>query len=328
MLPCLWRDPQSSYFWAFFALNDMESDGLYNDIDSFLKILRYERHYSPHTLKNYRIDLHEAADFFHTQTIDSWKAVEEKNIHALMASKRKKNISARSINRQLSVLRTFFQYLIRLGIIQENKAKGVLALKSAHPLPKALEVDQVAKLLEYPALNAISIRDAALMELLYSAGLRVAEIVSLNMTDLDLKEQQTRVMGKGNQARIALIGRYAVAALNAWLRIRADIAKPEEPALFVNKYGQRLTTRAVQYRLARIGIQQGLESRVSPHRLRHSFASHLLESSNDLRSVQELLGHANLSTTQIYTKINFQQLANVYDQCHPRANPVSQDKKE
>ena len=297
-------------------------------IQAFLESLRFEKRSSEHTITSYKTDLMDALAFFEADHLTAWQDVQESTIRALLAFKRNQKISPRTLNRQLSALRTFFRYLIRRGVITDNKAMRVVALKTSRALPRALDVDQMAKLLELPTSNPLAIRDLAIMELLYSAGLRVSEIVSLNACDLDLKQQQTPVVGKGKKSRLALIGRCAVKALEQWLSIRTTLTEPNEPALFVNNKGKRLSARSIQYRLYHIGIQQGVETRVTPHRLRHSFASHLLESSNDLRGVQELLGHADLSTTQIYTKVNFQHLANVYDQCHPRARKQSEENKK
>ncbi|HQW57441.1 MAG TPA: tyrosine recombinase XerC [Gammaproteobacteria bacterium] len=297
-------------------------------VQAFLGSLRFERRSSEHTIASYKTDLMDALAFFEADHLDTWQDIQESTIRALLAFRRNQKISPRTLNRQLSALRTFFRYLMRRGLITDNKAMRVLALKTSRALPRALDVDQMAKLLELPASNPFAIRDLAIMELLYSTGLRVSEIVSLNVRDLDLKQQQTPVLGKGKKSRLALIGRCAVKALEQWLSIRTTLAEPVEPALFVNNKGKRLSARSIQYRLYNIGIQQGVETRVTPHRLRHSFASHLLESSNDLRAVQELLGHADLSTTQIYTKVNFQHLANVYDKCHPRARKQSEENKK
>lgn len=297
-------------------------------VQDFLESLRFERRSSEHTITSYKTDLLDALSFLEADHLSTWQEVEESNIRALLAFKRNQKISPRTINRQLSALRSFFKYLIRTGILTDNTALRVKTLKTSRALPRALDVDQMAKLLALPASNSLAIRDLAIMELLYSAGLRISEIVSLNVIDLDLKQQQVPVVGKGKKSRLALIGRCAIQALEQWLLIRSTVAQPGECALFVNNKGNRLSARSIQYRLYHIGVQQGLETRVTPHRLRHSFASHLLESSNDLRSVQELLGHADLSTTQIYTKVNFQHLANVYDQCHPRARKQPEENKK
>lgn len=294
---------------------------MHDAINQFLKSIQYERQLSPHTINSYKVDLLSAAEFFATEQIINWQAIEENHIRALLVFKRNQKISPRSINRQLSTLRTFYRYLIREGVLTENKPMRITALKVSYPLPKALEVDQMSKLLNAPPTNTVFlIRDIALIELMYSAGLRVSEVVALNVEHLDLNQQQASVTGKGNKSRIALIGRFADKALKEWLIHRKQLTAANEKALFLNKYGKRISTRAVNYRLYEMGIKQGLGSRLHSHRLRHSFASHLLESSLDLRAVQELLGHADLSSTQIYTKLNFQHLATVYDQCHPRAH--------
>jgi integrase/recombinase XerC len=301
---------------------------MYQEIENFLQYLQHEKQFSKHTVTGYKTDLLDAVAFFNTQHANHWQTIQESTIRALLVSRKSKKKSARTLNRQLSTLRSFYRYLILKGVVQDNKALKVSTLKSSRLLPKAIDVDQMSKLLEYPASNTLAIRDIALIELLYSTGFRISELVSLNVTDLDFEQQQIFVMGKGKKSRIALIGQYADKALKAWLKIRATFVKSEEPALFISKHGKRLTTRAIQYRLYKIGIQQGLSSRIHPHRLRHSFASHLLESSHDLRGVQELLGHTNLSSTQIYTKINFQHLAKIYDQCHPRASKQSKENKK
>ncbi len=297
-------------------------------IQAFLDYLQHERQFSLHTVTSYKTDLLDAFHFFSTQNITNWENVEESTVRSLLSFKRNQGIEARSLNRQLSALKTFYRFLTQKKLIHTNKISKVATLKTSKPLPKAIDVDQMAKLLEFPSSNPMAIRDIAIMELLYSSGLRISEMVSLNLEDIDLKQQQTAVMGKGKKTRLALIGKFAVQAIQNWLKIRVALAKPTETALFVNKNGSRLSARGIQYRLYNIGIQQGLGSRVTPHRFRHSFASHLLESSNDLRSVQELLGHTDLSTTEIYTKVNFQHLANIYDQCHPRARKLKKEHEE
>jgi integrase/recombinase XerC len=311
-------------------------------IQKFLKFIQYERQLSPHTLSSYKTDLLDALQFFSAQEqINTWPEVQEKTIRALLVSKRSQKISPRSANRQLSTLRSFYRFLIREGVVSENIAAQVSMLKTSSPLPKALEVDQMSRLLTMPSTeDPFYIRDIALVELFYSTGLRVSELVSLNVADLDFHQQQASIIGKGKKARIVLIGRFAIKALETWLAYRKQLIKTNKQeneyesnnnnkeALFLNKFGRRLSARTIQYRLYQLGVRQGLETRLHPHRLRHSFASHLLESSHDLRAVQELLGHADLSSTQIYTKLNFQHLANVYDQCHPRAHKSHKPKEE
>ncbi len=288
-------------------------------IANFLEHLEHERCLSAHTIKNYKHDLENAALFFKKYDIQEWSAVKDETIRALIISNRKLKKLSRTINRQLSTLRTFYNYLIREEIVADNPATRIKVLKTPRQLPKPLDTDETARLLAFETSNSLSIRDAAILELLYSSGIRISELVALDLTDLDLKQGQMYVLGKGKKNRIALIGRFALQAIQKWLLVRLPLVEPQEKALFVNNKGKRLSIRAIQYRVYQIGLQQGLDTRVHPHRLRHSFASHLLESSGELRAVQELLGHASLNTTEIYTQLNFQHLATVYDKCHPRA---------
>ncbi len=251
--------------------------------------------------------------------IDGWSALSAHDVRAYVAQRHHEGVSARTIARELSTLRSFFHFLMREGHAEVNPAAEVRAPKVRRRLPEVLDVDEMARLLEIRGESPLAVRDLAMMELLYSSGLRLSELVSLNLTDLDLHEGLVRVIGKGNRERVLPVGRVARTALQRWLSKRAAYASAEETALFISKQGRRLGRRAVEKRLQQWGIQQGLSSRVHPHRLRHSFASHLLESSGDLRAVQELLGHADISTTQIYTHLDFQHLAEVYDSTHPRA---------
>jgi integrase/recombinase XerC len=219
----------------------------------------------------------------------------------------------------LSALRTFFGFLLREGLLRHNPALDIRAPKAGRRLPHALDVDQMGRLLAMPATGALGQRDLAMMELLYSSGLRLAELVGLNVADLDLADRTVRVLGKGSKTRIMPVGRQAVTALQGWLRQRASLAAAGESAVFITQRGRRLGARAVQLVVARRARAQGLPMGVHPHLFRHSFATHLLESSRDLRAVQELLGHASISTTQIYTHLDFQHLARIYESSHPRA---------
>lgn len=251
----------------------------------------------------------------------NWNELTSKDIKRFVMQRVKVGISASSVARQLSALRSFFQFLLTEGLMQHNPAKTVKAPKQPKPLPKSLDVDQTRQLLEQPTEGWQAIRDQAMFELLYSAGLRVAELVNLDLSPgLDgLGAGTIKVLGKGNKQRVALVGQQAQSAMQAWLLARAEFAKSDESAVFINQKGQRLSTRSVQLRLDKRTREAGLATKMSPHRLRHACATHVLESSGDLRAVQELLGHANLSTTQIYTKLDMQHLAQVYDQAHPRA---------
>jgi len=292
-------------------------------LDDFCQYLAVERRLSPHTLSNYRRDLDDALRFLHAQGVASWRAVDAHHLRALVAARHRSGLDGRSLQRQLSALRSFYRYLLREGVVGANPALTVRPPKSARRLPKTLDVDQTTRLFERPdGTNddaALARRDHALLELLYSSGLRLAELVRLDLSDIDLADHSVRVTGKGNKTRIAPVGRHARAALAEWLQTRALLAAPGETALFVNHRGGRLSARAVQQRVRRYGHKQGLDVPLHPHLLRHSCASHVLESSGDLRAVQELLGHADIATTQIYTHLDFQHLAKVYDQAHPRA---------
>ena len=209
--------------------------------------------------------------------------------------------------------------MVRGGIIKSNPASGVQAPKPSRRLPATLDADQVASLLALAGEDDLTVRDRAMLELFYSSGLRLAELVGVDLSDLDFPDRTVRVTGKGNKVRIVPVGRYALEALETWIVVRVTIAKPQEVALFVSRRGTRLAPRTVQSRLKRWAQQQGAPVGVHPHMLRHSFASHMLESSGNLRAVQELLGHASLSTTQVYTHLDFQHLAQIYDKAHPRA---------
>jgi integrase/recombinase XerC len=230
-------------------------------------------------------------------------------------------LSPRSVARRLSAVRSFLAYLVETGALRANAAVHVQAPKPSRRLPATLDADQVAKLLTIDGDDPLARRDRAILELFYSSGLRLAELVSLDLGDVDFADRTVRVTGKGGKSRIVPVGRFALASLREWLAVRADF-EPNgtgERALFVGKQGERLSCRAVQHRVRRRAQQQGTPVGVHPHMLRHSFATHLLESSGNLRAVQELLGHASLSTTQIYTHLDFQHLAHAYDLAHPRA---------
>lgn len=296
-------------------------------LKAFLNHLEHERRFSAHTLLGYEKDLLSAGQFLSELAVENWQTVNESHIRALLVFGKNQKKSARTLNRQLSALRSFYQYLIREASATYNPATGVKALKTPHLLPKPLDTDQMTSLLNITANDFMTCRDSAVMELIYSAGLRVSEVCGLNLNDIDLAGQQLRIMGKGKKQRLGIIGRFANQALNLWIKQRALFVSSNEPALFISEQGKRLSVRCIQYRLYERGIKQGLDQRVHPHRLRHSFASHLLESSGDLRAVQELLGHSDLSSTQIYTQLNFQHLAKMYDEFHPRARKSTEKKR-
>jgi integrase/recombinase XerC len=289
-------------------------------LDDFLRRLREERRASIHTVASYRRDLHCWLDHCAEQGLTAWSEVRPAQVRAYIAERHRSGLSSRSLARALSALRGFHADLLKRGLTQDNPARGVRPPKMPKALPRVLDVDQIASLLEAPAEQALDIRDLAMWELFYSSGLRLSELVGLDLENIDLQERLARVRhGKGGKDRVLPVGRKACAALERWLSERAALAAPEETALFVGRRGRRLSPRAVQLRLEQWRQRRGFDQRLHPHLLRHSFASHLLEGSGDLRAVQELLGHSQISTTQIYTHLDFQRLAAVYDQAHPRA---------
>ncbi|MBV1788377.1 tyrosine recombinase XerC [Marinobacterium sp. D7] len=285
----------------------------------FLRYLHSERQLSPHTLNNYRRDLERLEAQLEELGCAGWRALDERKLRRAVAQLHGNGLSGRSLARLLSATRSFYRYLSREGKVSQNPALAVQAPKASRRLPQTLDVDQLSALLDQRSDDPLVIRDLAMMELLYSSGLRVSELVSLNLFDLDLRDASLVVTGKGRKTRMLPIGRKAIAALQRWLKQRAALAALDETALFVGKQGERLGVRAIEQRLKRHGEHTGVSGRVYPHRLRHSFASHMLESSADLRAVQELLGHADIATTQIYTHLDFQHLMEVYEQSHPRA---------
>ncbi|HHT7856815.1 tyrosine recombinase XerC [Pasteurella multocida] len=287
-------------------------------LDKYWNYLRIERQVSPHTLTNYQRQLYRIVDILAENGITSWQAVTPSVVRFILAQSNKDGLKERSLALRLSVLRRFFTYLVQQQDINVNPATGVSAPKQNRHLPKNIDAEQVQQLLNNDSKEPIDIRDRAILELLYSSGLRLSELQSLNLNSINTRVREVRVMGKGNKERIVPFGRYASHAIQQWLKVRI-LFNPKDEALFVSQLGNRLTHRAIQQRLEVWGIKQGLSSHLNPHKLRHSFATHMLEASADLRAVQELLGHSNLSTTQIYTHLNFQHLAEVYDSAHPRA---------
>jgi integrase/recombinase XerC len=288
-------------------------------LDAFLRHLRDERRLSPLTVTHYRRDLVQCLAYCDDRGIAGWEALTPAEVRGWVAALHRRGLSGKSIQRALSALRSFYRYLLREHIVARNPAGGVSAPRSARRLPGTLTADQAARLVSLTAGDPLALRDRALLELLYSSGLRLSELVNLNIPELDLAAGQVRVTGKGRKVREVPVGARARAALRDWLAARAPVARAGEAAVFVTRAGKRLGARAVQARLRHWARRQGMEVPVHPHMLRHSFASHMLESSGDLRAVQELLGHASLSTTQVYTHLNFQHLAGVYDKAHPRA---------
>ncbi len=287
--------------------------------EKFLHHLGAERRLSPLTAVNYRRDLAQCMTYCDGAGIDDWARLSTAEVRGWVAAMHRRGLSGKSIQRALSALRSFYRYLLREQAVVRNPASGVTAPRSARRLPRTLTTDQAARLLDFDAGDPIEQRDRALLELLYSSGLRLSELVQLDLAGLDLSGGLVRVTGKGRKVRDVPVGAKARDALSEWLAVRGRFAALEQTAVFVTRRGKRLGARAVQNRLRLRAAKQGMEVPVHPHMLRHSFASHVLESSGDLRAVQEMLGHANISTTQIYTHLDFQHLASVYDKAHPRA---------
>lgn len=293
--------------------------GLEKPLLRFYEYLRSERELSLHTQQNYKRQLTTMAEQLVNLGVDNWQAVDAGWVRQLASKGMRDGLKASSLAMRLSALRSFLDFLVGQGELKANPAKGVSAPRKARPLPKNLDVDEMDQLLSVDENDPLSVRDRAIMELMYGAGLRLSELVSLNVRDVSLSRGDLRVIGKGDKERIVPFAGLAREWVGHWLRVRDQLAAPGEPGLFVSKLGQRISNRNVQKRMAEWGQKQAVSSHINPHKLRHSFATHMLESSGDLRAVQELLGHANLSTTQIYTHLDFQHLAQVYDEAHPRA---------
>jgi integrase/recombinase XerC len=288
-------------------------------IDRFLAHLAHERRMSAHTIAAYGHDLRKLAEFCARRSVRRWADLDHGRMRAFAAALHGGALSPRSIQRHLSAARTFYEFLMREAHCTRNPAQGVSAPKLKKRLPATLDADQMGRLLAFRVDDTLSARDKAIMELFYSSGLRLAELVGLRLEAVDLADRTVRVLGKGNKTRIVPVGTFARDALKTWLKERAGLVKLGEEALFVGKSGRPLSARAVQLRVGSWGRRMGLGMHVHPHMFRHSCATHLLESSGDLRGVQELLGHADIGTTQIYTHLDFQHLASVYEAAHPRA---------
>jgi len=306
----------------------IKHDGtLKDDLQRFYNYLQAERRYSVHTVSAYRRDIKhfiKICDLHESQKMQ-WDDIKQADIRRCVATLHRQGLSGKSLQRWLSSIRSLYKFLCRFNRASNNPAVGIPAPKSAKRLPKTLNVDEINQLLTVrnnttqTGENELSVRDNAMMELMYACGLRLSELSGLNVPDIDWQQQVIRVTGKGQKQRRLPFGGKAREAMNRWLKQRAILVNENEAALFVSTRGSRLSNSSIQKRLKKMAMTQGLDINIYPHMLRHSFASHILESSKDLRAVQELLGHANLSTTQIYTHLDFQHLAGVYDNAHPRA---------
>jgi len=289
-------------------------------LQGYLAWLRHEKRYSELTAENYARDLRQLFLLAGDTPLTTLKS---HDIRRFVGQRHSAGLGGRSLARMLSAWRGFFAYLIRDHGFTDNPCAGLRAPKSPKLLPQALSPDEAARLVDLPTDTPEAIRDKAMFELFYSSGLRLAELVGLDPDQVDMAAGEVRVTGKGSKTRIVPLGSHALAALQAWLRVRPDLARPEEVALFVGARGNRISPRIVQLQLKKWGVKQGLSSNVYPHLLRHSFATHVLQSSGDLRAVQEMLGHASISTTQVYTHLDFQYLSKIYDAAHPRAKRKS-----
>jgi integrase/recombinase XerC len=294
----------------------------------YLHYLAYIKRYSSHTINAYRRDIQRLIVTMEQQQHSQWCEAQADTIRAALTQARLADLAPKSLQRILSSWRSLFTYLMQQGLADSNPALGIQAPKAARRLPKSLEPDQIGQMFDAPvdANDPMAVRDQAMLELTYSCGLRLAELSSLNILDLDLADANLRVTGKGNKTRQLPIGRQAINAIKAWLKKRKGLKCVDANALFINHRGQRIGPRGIQLRMAKIAARHG--QHLHPHMLRHSFASHLLQSSGDLRAVQELLGHSNISTTQVYTHLDYQHLAKVYDQAHPRAQAQPKASKE
>ncbi|WP_342669269.1 tyrosine recombinase XerC [Endozoicomonas arenosclerae] len=295
------------------------------DIDDFLDYLKYEKNSSVHTCSAYQRDLKKLLKQAEEDGIQQWQKLDEKQLRAWLAGWHGGGLGQKSLHRLLSSIRSFYRYLNRQGRVDDNPAQRVSAPKAGRKLPVTMDADQLSTLLDQDDDDPLVIRDLAILELFYSSGLRLSELVGLNLDSFENEFRQVRVLGKGRKERLLPVGRKAREAVQKWLSARVLFPEKDIHALFLSKQGNRISARQVQNRVNQQAKEAGLSGRMHPHLLRHSFASHMLESSGDLRAVQELLGHSDISTTQIYTHLDFQHLADVYDKAHPRAQRVSKE---
>ena len=294
------------------------SSVLQEAVDGFLRYLKVERQLSPLTLSSYARQLEALVSIADEMKVGAWSQLDPAMVRSMAARSRRAGLAASSLALRLSALRSFLDWQVSQDMLPANPAKGIATPRNGRHLPKNIDVDEVNQLLEIDLNDPLAIRDRTMLEVMYGGGLRLSELVNMDCRHVDLEAGEVWVSGKGNKERRVPIGRTAVNWIQQWLPHRLAF-NADDDALFLSSRGKRISARNVQKRFAEWGIKQGVNSHIHPHKLRHSFATHLLESSGDLRAVQELLGHANLSTTQIYTHLDFQHLASVYDAAHPRA---------
>ncbi len=291
-------------------------------VDATQKFFNSIQHLSEHTRKAYQRDLKELQSYCESQSLTSWTELDNHGLQQYIAKRHRSGISGKSLQRNLSSIRRFYQFLLQNDLVTNNPAQGISPPKSARKLPKVLDTEQAGQLLNFDESDPLAVRDKAIIELMYSSGLRLSELVGLNIKDIDMNDRVVNVIGKGSKERSVPIGSKAITALRQWYRFRSELVNESidlDSAVFISKRGKRISPRTIQQRFKQRAIQQGIDISLHPHMLRHSFASHLLESSGDLRAVQELLGHSDISTTQVYTHLDFQHLSSVYDKAHPRA---------
>jgi len=295
-------------------------DNISNCLKKFISFIKIEKRYTQDTIKNYQLDLRKFEEFLKTKNIMYIDKVQNADIQEYLKQLHRKGLSATSIARKASTIRSLFSYLIRQRYIDENPSRSLRTPKTPKNLPSILTIEQINLLCSIPTKNHVAIRDKAIIELMYSSALRLSEVTALNTDSIDFSTKSISVFGKGKKQRYLPVGTHAISAVNHWLKVRSTYAKHKDDALFTNKFGGRLSNRSVQNRLNYWVNFQGLNCKISPHTIRHTCATHLLESSGDLRAVQEFLGHEDISTTQIYTNLDFKHLKNVYKKSHPRAN--------
>jgi integrase/recombinase XerC len=285
-------------------------------VERWLTRLANERHASAHTVAGYRRDLAKLLRFMQAQELASFNALDANRMRAFVAGEHRNGLAPKSLQRLLSSCRSLFRQLNREGLLAGEPMLGVRGPKVRRKLPQVLDVDEAAALVETDSGGKLALRDRAMLELFYSSGLRLSELVGLRWIDLDLDGGEVRVLGKGSKTRVVPVGRHAITALRA---LGTEQGMPADGPVFRGRAGAPINPRTIQLRMKALALQQGIPKHIHPHLLRHTFASHMLESSGDLRAVQELLGHADIATTQIYTHLDFQHLAKVYDAAHPRA---------
>ncbi|MCT8738403.1 tyrosine recombinase XerC [Glaesserella parasuis] len=294
------------------------SNFLYHQTQLYWDFLRIEKQVSPHTLSNYQRQLRVVCEMLQQAEVTRWQELDASTVRWILSQSHKQGLSAKSIGLRLVALRQFLAFLVKQGELKVNPTLGIKSPKTNKHLPKNIDAEQIGQLLNIDSNEPLDLRDVAMMELMYSSGLRLSELQGLDLGDMDLPNREVRLLGKGNKERIVPIGSKALDAIEQWLAVRGQF-HPKDNAVFLNQRGGRLSHRSIQLAMKKWGQKQALDTHLHPHKLRHSFATHMLEASQDLRAVQELLGHSSLSTTQIYTHLDFQYLARIYDLAHPRA---------